>query len=212
MRLLKGRPNKTEAEEPEVDDADDDQVQEPADESAAPARERRQRRWGRRTTTVSMTVPERSVRRTATIPSRPVESTATRAGMSLGALLAIACGAVLAVIGSVALLRAGVDDTWFRPRVEVLDADHTALLGALEIGAGLLLLLAGLTRSRMLVAILGFAMAVAATAVAVEPDELQRELVVETWWAWTLAAAGAALALSALHVPRERRRAIVDVA
>ena len=59
--------------------------------------------------------------------------------------------------------------------VEVLDADHTALLGAVEIGAGLLLLLVGLTGSRIPVALLGLAMALGATAMAIEPDELQRE-------------------------------------
>ena len=117
----------------------------------------------------------------------------------------------LAVVGSVALVRTGIDGTWFRPRIEVLDADHTALLGALEIGAGLLLLLGGLTGSRVLVAILGLAMALGATAVAIEPQELQRELAIESWWAWTLAAAGVVLTLSALQAPREHRKAVVDV-
>jgi hypothetical protein len=125
--------------------------------------------------------------------------------------LGIAAGAALAVVGSVAVLRTGIDGTWFRPRVEVLDADHTALLGALEIGAGLLLLLAGLMGSRLAVAILGLAMALGATAMAIEPEELQRELAIERWCAWTLAAAGAVLTLAALQAPRERRKTLVDV-
>jgi hypothetical protein len=109
------------------------------------------------------------------------------------------------------LLRAGVNDTWFRPRVEVLDANHTALLGAIEVGAGILLLVAGLVRIRVLVAVLGLAMAIAATAAAIDPAELQRELAIERWWAWTLVAVGAVLTLAALQVPSERREAVVDL-
>jgi hypothetical protein len=129
----------------------------------------------------------------------------------LGALLSISAGAALGIVGSVALMRAGVDGTWFRPRIEVLDADHTALLGALEIGAGLLLLLVGLMGSRVAVAILGLALALGATAVAIEHEELQRELAIERWWAWTLAAAGVLLTLAALQAPRERHKTVVDV-
>jgi hypothetical protein len=55
-------------------------------------------------------------------------------------------------------------------------------------------------------------MALGATALAIEPDELQRELAIEPWWAWTLAAAGAVLVLAALHAPRESSSAVVDVA
>jgi hypothetical protein len=146
-----------------------------------------------------------------TVPSRSVERTSARPSVSLGPLLAIATGAALAVVGAVALVRTGIDGTWFRPRVEVLDADHTALLGAVEIGAGLLLLLAGLTGKRAPVAIVGLAIALGATAMAIEPEELQRELAIERWWAWTLAAAGVVLTLGTLQAPRERHKTVVDV-
>jgi hypothetical protein len=146
-----------------------------------------------------------------TVPSRSVERTSAWPSVSLGPLLAIATGAALAVVGAVALVRTGIDGTWFRPRVEVLDADHTALLGAVEIGAGLLLLLAGLTGKRAPVAIVGLAIALGATAMAIEPEELQRELAIERWWAWTLAAAGVVLTLGTLQAPRERHKTVVDV-
>jgi hypothetical protein len=214
VRLLKHHPDETDTREPGDDEAAaaEHRVQGPAEEPAAAARRRPTgHRWGRRTVTVPMTVPERSVRRTMTVPSRSVERTSAWPRVGLGPLLAISTGAALAVVGSVALVRTGIDATWFRPRVEVLDADHTALLGALEIAAGLLLLLAGLTGSRVPVAILGLAMALGATALAIEPEELQRELAIERWWAWTLAAAGVVLTLAALQAPRERRKAVVDV-
>ena len=213
MRLLKHHPDETNTREPGDDEAAAERrIQEPAEEPAEAARRRPTgHRWGRRTVTVPMTVPERSVRRTMTVPSRSVERTSARPSVSLGPLLAISTGAALAVVGSVALVRTGIDATWFRPRVEVLDADHTALLGALEVAAGVLLLLAGLTGSRVPVAILGLAMALGATALAIEPEELQRELAIERWWAWTLAAAGVVLTLAALQAPRERRKTGVDV-
>jgi hypothetical protein len=214
MRLLKQHPDEADADESGVDETAiaERRVPGPAVESVAPARRSPTgHRWGRRTVTVPVTVPKRSVRRTMTVPSRSVERTLAWPSVSLGPLLAIVIGAALAVLGAVALVRTGIDATWFRPRVEVLDADHTALLGALEIGAGLLLLLAGLTGSRLPVAILGLAMALGATAVAIEPEELQRELAIERWWAWTLAAAGVVLTLGALQAPRERRKTVVDV-
>jgi hypothetical protein len=214
MRLLRRHPSDTDADEPDVEQAGVARrpVSGSVEEPAAPARERPTgRRWGRRTVTVPMTVPERSVRRTVIVPSRPLGHASAGPGMSLGSLVAILAGAALAVVGSIALLRAGVDGTWFRPRVEVLDADHTALLGALEIGAGLLMVLVGLTGSRVAVAILGVAMALGATVAAIEPEELQRELAIEPWWAWTLAAAGVVLTLSTLQAPRDRRKTLVDV-
>jgi hypothetical protein len=214
MRLLKHHPDKTDIDEPGVDGAAvvDRRVQGPAEESVPPARRSSTGRWrGRKTVTVPVTVPERSVRRTMTVPSRSVERTSAWPSVRLGPLLAIAAGAALAIVGAVALVRTGIDSTWFRPRIEVLNADHTALLGALEIGAGLLLLLAGLSGSRVAVAVLGLAMALGATAMAIEPEELQRELAIERWWAWTLAAAGVVLTLAALQAPHERRKTVVDI-
>jgi hypothetical protein len=73
------------------------------------------------------------------------------------------------------------------------------------------LLLVGLTGSRVAVAILGLAMALGATAIAIEPEGLQRELAIERWWAWTLAAVGVVLTLAALQAPYQRRRTVVDI-
>jgi hypothetical protein len=61
------------------------------------------------------------------------------------------------------------------------------------------------------VAIVGVTMALVATAAAIEPEELQRELAIERWWAWTLAAAGVVLTLSTLQAPRDRSKTLVDV-
>jgi hypothetical protein len=216
MQLLKRRAGGTGADE-RADEADA-AVAEPAERTAPdtpttttptsgehPVRSR----W-RRTVTVPVTVPRRSVRQTVTVPSRSVERTTTP-GLRVGPMLAVAAGAVLAVVGAVALLRTGVDESWFTPQVQVLDADHTALLGVAEIGAGVLLLLAGLSGSRVLVAVLGLALALGATAVAIDSGEVSRELAIESWWAWVLVVAGAVLTLASLQAPHERQHAVVDV-
>ena len=59
--------------------------------------------------------------------------------------------------------------------------------------------------------LVGLAMALGATAIAIEPEGLQRELAIERWWAWTLAAVGVVLTLAALQAPYQRRRTVVDI-
>jgi hypothetical protein len=167
--------------------------------------------WRRRRVTVPVTVPHRAVRRTAVIPARSFGRSGRWASPSPGPVLAIAAGVALAIVGAVVLMRTGIDETWFEPQVRVLRADHTPLLGLLEIGVGVALIVAGATGSRVVVAILGLTLAIAAAALAVEPAELQRELAIERWWAVVLAAGGAVLVLSALAPPVARRRAVVDV-
>jgi hypothetical protein len=167
----------------------------------------------RRTATVPLTVPRRGLRQTVTVPGRRVQTTAPERAWSPAAILATVAGAALAVVGAVTLIRTGINETWYRPVVEVLDANHTPLLGAIEVGAGALLLLFGLSGSRFLVAVAGIAGALVATAAAVEPEELTRELAIERWWAWALAAAGVVLTLAAIYEPRPKGRGdtVIDV-
>lgn len=166
----------------------------------------------RRTETVPVTVPRGAVRRTVTVPGRQLEKVTHRPSWNLASVVAVAAGAALAVVGVVALIRTGINDTWFRPVEQVLDANHTPLLGAIEVGAGVLLVLLGIAGSRFLVAVAGIAGALLATAAAVEPEELSRELAMESWWAWVLAGVGVLLALVALYEPRPvHHDAVIDV-
>ncbi|HEY3140522.1 MAG TPA: hypothetical protein VGJ86_05300 [Acidimicrobiales bacterium] len=193
----------------EADTAETERVVDKPTDEATPTEGRR---WFRRTVTVPMTVPERSLRRTMRIPSRRIQPQVARPGLAPAPILAVVAGGALAVVGLVALMRAGVNDTWYRPTVEVLDANHTPLLGAIELAAGVFVLLLGLTGSRLLVAMAGIAGSLVATAAAVDPTPLQRELAIESWWAWVLAGVGVALTLAALQEPRIRQPdTIVDV-
>jgi hypothetical protein len=133
----------------------------------------------------------------------PSYATTVAGGWTVGGALVAAVGVAVALVGLVALVRAGVDDTWFRPVVQVLDANHTALLGALELGAGALLILAGALQWRGLAALVGLAMIVGGVFGAIETSEVSRQLAIEDWWAWTGAGAGALVALAAL-IPTTR--------
>lgn len=123
----------------------------------------------------------------------------------IGNILTIIGGAVLAVIGAVALVRTGVDRTWDSPTETVLDIDHTALLGAIEVGIGVVLILFGLSRSRILALIGTIALAIGAAVAAIEPGRLAGDYALETWWAWVVAGGAALLAL-VLLLPSRRRR------
>src|SRR5262245_55958904 len=97
-------------------------------------------------------------------------------GWSVGSAVAAIVGAAYAVIGLIGLIRAGIDESWYRPVVQVLDANHTPLLAALEVGGGVLLLVAAASRSRSLAALLGLAMVVAGVVAAVQTEDLARQL------------------------------------
>jgi hypothetical protein len=122
----------------------------------------------------------------------------------LGSALAVAAGIALVVFGVLALVRTGVNSTWYEPVEQVLGMDHTPLLGAVEIGAGVLLVLAGLAGARMLAALVAAAIGVAATIVAIEPDVANPEFAIERNWAIALAVGGFVLAFILVASPERR--------
>lgn len=180
---------------------------EPAPE--VPFKQTRERWWGRRTVTVPVDVPHRYLRRRAVSVTRSGRVKGWR-GVSIAPILAAWAGLALALVGFVALLRSNLDGTWFEPTFQVLDADHTRLLAVLEIVAGIVLIVAGITGSRVLVAVLGLVLALLASAAVADPLEVQRELAIERWWAWVLLATGAVLNLAALQAPLKVARTETD--
>jgi hypothetical protein len=135
----------------------------------------------------------------------------------LASVLAVASGVALIVIGAVALVRTEIDSTWYDPVAEVAGLNHTALLGAVEVGVGALLVLAGLAGARMLAALVALVAGIGAAIAAIEPDIVDRELALERGWATALAIGGVALALVLVMAPGrrverriERRRAMTS--
>jgi hypothetical protein len=137
-------------------------------------------------------------------PTRRVRRERAYRPFHIGNILTVIAGGVLAVIGAVALVRTGIDRTWNSPTETVLDIDHTALLGAIEVGIGVVLILFGLSRSRILALVGCIALAIAAAIAAIEPGRLASDYALETWWAWTIAGVAALLALVLLLPSRQR--------
>lgn len=141
----------------------------------------------------------------------PTASTTTRESeivtehWSVADAIVAVIGAGFALVGALVLIRTGVDRSWFRPVEEVADMKHTPLLGAIELGGGVLLMLAAASRSRALPAICGLGIAVAGALAAIQNDEVVRELAIEERWAWFVAGVGLLVAIVALAPPRRRR-------
>ncbi len=128
----------------------------------------------------------------------------TKPHFDLGSVLATAAGVALTLVGVLALVRTGVDSTWYEPVEQIASVDHTAMLGAVELGVGVLLILAGLAGARMVAALVALVAGIAAAVVAIEPSLVADELALERGWAALLAVGGLVLAL-VLIMTRERR-------
>jgi lysylphosphatidylglycerol synthetase-like protein (DUF2156 family) len=127
----------------------------------------------------------------------------------IGNFFAIVGGAVLAVIGIVALLRGDLNSSWDEPVTTVLRIDHTPLLAAFEVGAGAVLVLFGVTGRRFLALLASVALAIGAAVAAIEPGRLATQYALEEWWAWTVAGGAAFIALVCC-LPSRRRKVEVE--
>ena len=127
----------------------------------------------------------------------------------VGNMLAIIGGAILAVIGLIALIRGDLNSSWDQPVTTVLRIDHTPLLAAIEVAAGGVLVLFGVTGQRFLALLASVALAIAAAVAAIEPGRLATQYHLETWWAWTVAGCAAFIAL-VLLLPSGRRKEVVE--
>src|ERR671918_1031821 len=114
---------------------------------------------------------------------------------NLGSVVVLLAGAALAVVGLVAAVRTGINQTWYRPVEEVAGVRHTPLLAAIEAGVGILLVIAALAGAHGLAAFLCIGGAMAAGIAALEPRLVAEELALQRWWAIALAVAGAGLAV-----------------
>jgi hypothetical protein len=114
---------------------------------------------------------------------------------NLGSALVLLAGAALAVLGAAAAARTGINHTWFSPAEEVAGIRHTPLLAVIEVGIGLLLVIAGLTGAPGLAVFVCISAAMAAGVGALQPDLVAEQLAAERWWLIALAVAGAGLAV-----------------
>jgi hypothetical protein len=122
-----------------------------------------------------------------------------------GQIVSLVAGVGLLAMGLVAIVRAGLEGELGSPVVEVLGFSHTALLGLIEVGVGLLLVAAGSSfRGRGASAVLGVCVAVAGVLVMSTTEDLPTELGLEESYGTMLVILGVVVAVAALVLPAWR--------
>ena len=157
--------------------------------------EKPQRPVPRRRRTAHRTRDEKLRRKVLGGPPRLERWDLVESRWGLGSAVMLLAGAALAVLGVVAAGRTGIDDTWYRPVAAVAGLRHTALLAGLEVGVGVLLVvagLAGLGAGRRWCVSPGPWLRGSPPS---SPSLVADELALQRWWAVALAAAGAGLAV-----------------
>jgi hypothetical protein len=117
------------------------------------------------------------------------------------ATLTVIAGVVVAVIGAVAMARAGLSGRLDEPVVQVAGVGHTAILGMIELGMGLVLVWAGLSRDRGAILFTTILFGAAALVAAIEPSVGGGALAIERSWAVVLVIGFGVLALVAAAAP-----------
>jgi hypothetical protein len=134
-------------------------------------------------------VPDEPTGRSDTIleprPWAVEEETVTERGFSPGQILIVLAGAASLALGIVAVARTGLDGPLSRPIEPVLGWDHTALLGLIEIGAGAVMILAGLRAgTRWIGGLVGIAAIVGGALILGRLDWTMNELGAERDFGW----------------------------
>ncbi len=135
--------------------------------------------------------------------------TATSSRFAPDAIIAAIAGLVLLLVGLIAITRGGFDGKMSDPVVEVLGFTHTTTLGLIEAALGVLLLIAGVTRSRPGAMFFGAILGIGGFVGAVQTSSFKESLALESSMAWIAVAAGVVVVLSALMLPRFARHSTV---
>ncbi len=114
-----------------------------------------------------------------------------------------ALGLFLIVMGGVAMARAGLTGSWTDPVVEVLGFDQTALMGAIEVGFGLVLVLVAFATWEVRGWLTGLGLVALAFGliVLIEPAAFDGTLGLEAASGWLYAAMGAGMMAAAWLSP-----------
>jgi len=111
-------------------------------------------------------------------------------------------GLALIVVGLLAVTRAGMDGPLNDPVVEVLGFTHTATLGLIEAGMGLVLLICAASTSRAASIFFGLVLGIGALIGALQTESFDRSLALESGLAWLLVIAATVVVLASFLVPR----------
>jgi hypothetical protein len=152
--------------------------------------------------------PTTTVAPTTVAPeARPevAETVTTKRGFTWGQALIILAGVASLVFGIGAIALAGLAGSITEPVVNVFGFDHTPLLGVIECGTGVALILAALIPGgRWVAGPIGVAAIAGGALIYAEYDWTQTELAAEQDFAWVPIAIGAVAYLGAM-VPTKKR-------
>ena len=134
------------------------------------------------------------------------EETVVERGFSPGQILLVLAGAASLALGIAAVAVTGLSGPLSEPVDEVLGWNHTALLGLIEIGAGVVMILSGLRAgARWIGGFVGLAAIVGGALILGRLDWTMNELGAERNFGWVAIAIGAVAVIGAA-IPRVRRR------
>ena len=141
----------------------------------------------------------------------PAEKARRRWPASWGQVLILLAGVASLVFGVGAVMLGGLAGSVTEPVVQVLSYDHTPLLGLIEVGAGVVLVIcAFVPGGRWIAGPVGVAAIVGGALIVVELDWIQRNLAAEKRFGWVAIGIGAVAYLGAM-VPARRHRSSSSV-
>jgi hypothetical protein len=150
----------------------------------------------------NMTISEhRDIVQTGDVRTETKVST-SRMVWSPGQVLTGILGIVTAVIGVIAVARGGIDGSLNTPVVAVVGLEHSALLGLLELGAGLLLILGALSyATRGLIVAVGVAMVIGGVILGAAGSTILRDIGTAHRTGWAIMIGGI-IAIAAANLGR----------
>jgi hypothetical protein len=135
----------------------------------------------------------------------PAERAKRRWLASWGQVLILLSGVASLVFGVGAVMLGGLAGSVTEPVVQVLSYDHTPLLGLIEVGVGVVLVVcAFIPGGRWIAGPVGVAAIVGGALIVAELDWIQRNLAAERRFGWVAIAIGAVAYLGAM-VPTKKR-------
>jgi len=149
--------------------------------------------------------------RTSSLPKVGAETIVTSRTIEFSPASAVAALAavMLLLLGGITLARAGIDSSLDEPIVSVAGFTATAILGLIEIGFGLIFLIAALARARTAILFVAIIGAVTALVVVFQPTVGELSLGIERGFAVLATIVMAVIVVSAL-LPSIKRQSVVQ--
>jgi len=134
--------------------------------------------------------------------------TASESFLDLSRIVSLLGGLFLILLGALVLIDTGLHDFPSAPTTEVFGFTQTPLLGALDVGAGLLLLIGAVDPSRALSILTGALILMGGVILLAANDKLDQSLQANDAYGWMAVALGGVVLLVALLAPSHHRRRV----